>query len=465
MSDPNWGRTMHTIGKPMNVSINSMSKPQKIGWGSAAAVVVANMVGTGVFTSLGFQVEIVQNRYAILALWAVGGLNAMLGAFAYAELGTHLRRSGGEYHYLSSLYHPFLGYLSGWISVTVGFGASVALTAMAMGFYMAPFIHQNPTLLAFISIVALSLIHSFSIRQSSLIQNGLTILKVVLIVLLIVAGWYLPPAAEGSWQTCSTAPWSWDSTAFAVALVFVNYSYSGWNAAAYIVDEIRNPIRNLPRALIGGAAVVSVLYVLLQLSFLRQVPLEVLMQRVEVGHLAAESMFGAKIGGWFSVIIALLLASSLSAMVWVGPRITSSMAQDHENWRFFRAQNKQGIPVRAIWFQAIISLGLIMTGTFEQLLLYSGFILQLFNTLTIAGVFILRYKHPELKGYRSPLFPWLQLIFLAISVWMLIFLLIDKPLESMLGVANLAVGALTFFWGKKMSQWFYPKQAVGVKKQ
>ncbi|AEE51988.1 APC family permease [Haliscomenobacter hydrossis] len=448
----------------MNVSIDTMRKPQKIGWGSAAAVVVANMVGTGVFTSLGFQVDIVQNRYAILLLWALGGLNALLGAFAYAELGTHLRRSGGEYHYLSTLYHPFLGYLSGWISVTVGFGASVALTAMAMGFYMTPFLHQNPTFIAFISIVVLSLVHSFSIRQSSLVQNGLTILKVALIVLLIVAGWYLPPAAGESWQTGSNSPWIWDSAAFAVALVFVNYSYSGWNAAAYIVEEIRQPIRNLPRALIGGAAVVSVLYVLLQLSFLRQVPLEVLMKKVEVGHLAAESMFGATIGNWFSVIIALLLASSLSAMVWVGPRIIGSIAKDHENWRFFRTQNRHGIPVRAIWFQACISLVLILTGTFEQLLLYSGFILQLFNALTIAGVFILRYKFPELRGYRSPWFPWLQLIYLIISVWMLVFLLIDKPIESLLGLANLALGALTFFWGKKLSD-FYPKSEIEVKNQ
>jgi APA family basic amino acid/polyamine antiporter len=449
----------------MNVSIHSMQKPQKIGWGSAAAIVVANMVGTGVFTSLGFQVEMVQNRYAILALWAVGGLNALLGAFAYAELGTHLRRSGGEYHYLSTLYHPFLGYLSGWISITVGFGASLALTAMAMGFYMTPILHSDPKWIAFISIIVLSLIHSFSLRQSSLVQNGLTLLKVLLILLLIVAGWYLPPAAQDSWQSSATSPWVWNSTAFAVALVFVNYSYSGWNAAAYIVEEIRNPVRNLPRALIGGAAVVSVLYVLLQLSFLRQVPLEILLQKVEVGHLAAESMFGPKIGNWFSVSIALLLASSLSAMVWVGPRITSSMAKDHESWRFFRTQNRHGIPVRAVWFQAIISLGLILTGTFEQLLLYSGFILQLFNALTIAGVFILRYKFPELRGYRSPLFPWLQLIFLLISVWMLVFLLLDKPIESLLGVANLLVGALTFFWGKKVTQWFYPEVRVKVKSE
>jgi APA family basic amino acid/polyamine antiporter len=127
------------------------------------------------------------------------------------------------------------------------------------------------------------------------------------------------------------------------------------------------------------------------------------------------------------------------------------MAKDHENWHFFRVQNKHGIPVRAVWFQALISLGLILTGTFEQLLLYSGFILQLFNTLTIAGVFILRYKFPELHGYRSPLFPWLQLIFLLISVWMLVFLLLDKPIESLLGVANLAIGALTFFWGRKVN--------------
>jgi basic amino acid/polyamine antiporter, APA family len=269
----------------MNVSIHTMRKPQKIGWGSAAAVVVANMVGTGVFTSLGFQVGIVQNRYAILLLWALGGLNALLGAFAYAELGTHLRRSGGEYHYLSTLYHPFLGYLSGWISITVGFGASVALTAMAMGFYMTPFIDINPTFIAFASIIILSLVHSFSIRQSSLVQNGLTMLKVALILLLIVAGWYLPPAAKESWQSGADNPWIWDSSAFVVALVFVNYSYSGWNAAAYIVEEIRNPIRNLPRALIGGTAVVSVLYILLQLSFLRQVPLEVLMQKVEASSL------------------------------------------------------------------------------------------------------------------------------------------------------------------------------------
>lgn len=452
----------------MNVSINTMRKPQKIGWGSAAAVVVANMVGTGVFTSLGFQVGIVQNRYAILLLWALGGLNALLGAFAYAELGTHLRRSGGEYHYLSTLYHPFLGYLSGWISITVGFGASVALTAMAMGFYMTPFIDVNPTFIAFASIIILSLVHSFSIRQSSLVQNGLTMLKVALIVLLIVAGWYLPPAAKESWQSGADNPWIWDSSAFVVALVFVNYSYSGWNAAAYIVEEIRNPIRNLPRALIGGAAVVSVLYILLQLSFLRQVPLEVLMQKVEVGHLAAESMFGPAIGNWFSVIIALLLASSLSAMVWVGPRITGSMAKDHDNWSFFRIQNKHGIPVRAIWFQAIISLALILTGTFEQLLLYSGFILQLFNALTIAGVFILRYKFPELRGFRSPFFPWLQLVFLIISVWMLVFLLIDKPFESLLGIANLALGAITFFWGKKITHLFnryLPKRKVDVEKQ
>jgi basic amino acid/polyamine antiporter, APA family len=155
-------------------------------------------------------------------------------------------------------------------------------------------------------------------------------------------------------------------------------------------------------------------------------------------------------------------------MVWVGPRITGSMAKDHDNWSFFRIQNKHGIPVRAIWFQAIISLALILTGTFEQLLLYSGFILQLFNALTIAGVFILRYKFPELRGYRSPFFPWLQLVFLIISVWMLVFLLIDKPFESLLGIANLALGAITFFWGKKITHLFnryLPKRKVDVEKQ
>jgi basic amino acid/polyamine antiporter, APA family len=433
--------------QPMNLAINTLVK-QKIGWVSALAIVVANMVGTGVFTSLGLQVQQVPNTWAILLLWAFGGLTALLGAFAYAELGTHLRRSGGEYHFLSTLYHPFLGYLSGWVSVTVGFAASIALSSMAMGIYLSDLLNINPKVLAVLAILTLSFAHSGNLKRSSRVQIVLTALKILLILVFIVVGWYLP-AKTDHWEAHPTQSWEWSPAAFAIALVFVNYSYSGWNSAAYIVEEIKNPVRNLPRALIGGTVLVAILYILLQLSFLRQVPISAMINKVQIGELAANSMFGHQIGNWFSLGIALLLASGLSAMIWVGPRVIQSMGKDHQFWTFWQAENQQGVPVKAIGLLAALSIILCLTGGFEQLLIYSGFVLQLFNALTVAGVFILRTRFKHLKGYRSPLYPALQLIFLAGSAWMLAYLLIDKPLESMLGLANLALGALTFFWGWK----------------
>lgn len=427
---------------------------RKIGWISAGAIVIANMVGTGAFTSLGLQLQHLQNTGTILVIWIIGGIFSLFGAFSYAELGTRFPRSGGEYHFLSKIYHPFLGYLSGWISLTVGFAAAISLDAMAMGKYLEKYLEFPGHWLAISVIVVISIIHSSHIRQSSLFQNIFTLFKIGIIIALIIGGFTLasdsnaiqwsPPMGEEVFQP-----------AFAIALIYVTYAYSGWNAAAYIVGEIKQPSVNLPRALIGGTLLVGVLFVFLQLAFLNQVDIEAIRGKVEVGQIVAGAMFGDSWGKIISFFIAFLLIASIGAMIWVGPRVTRAMADDFKIWRFLAKDNKNGIPVRAIWLQSAISIVMVLTSSFEQVLLYSGFILQLFTTLTVAGVLIMRNRFTTLPNtYRSPLYPWLQYCYIFFSLWILAFLLYDKPKESLFGMLNLIVGAISYWWSRRFSEKF-----------
>lgn len=422
----------------------------KIGWVTAAAIVVANMVGTGAFTTLGFQLSYFSSTWAIMLLWVAGGVVALTGAFTYAEIATRLPRSGGEYHFLSKIYHPFLGYLSGWVSITVGFAAAISLAAMAIGSYLENFLPFSGRWIASLSIIIVAFVHSYDLKQSSRFQNILTAFKVLLVIGLISAGFILTPTEPNSFQ------WHgihiWDKVmqpAYAVSLVYVIYAFSGWNAAAYITDEIEDAPKNLPKALIWGTSLVSVLFILLQLAFLRQAPIEALQAKVEVGQVVSSIMFGETGGQVVSFLIAGLLIAGISAMIWVGSRVTRTMAEDHSMWQYFSGDNRKGVPVRALWLQAGISVFLVSTSSFEQVLLYSGFVLQLFTILTVFGLFKLRKNRVgEENAFLSPLFPWLQIVFLIFNVFVLTFLLIDKPFESMLGLLNLLAGAISYFWEK-----------------
>jgi APA family basic amino acid/polyamine antiporter len=408
------------------------------------------MIGTGVFTSLGFQLVETQNSWSILILWTLGGIIALAGAFSYAELGAYFKRSGGEYHYLSEVFHPIVGYLSGWVSISVGFSAPVALAAMAMGSYLFAAINIDPRISASAAIMLVTLIHSVNIDYSSRFQNIVTLFKVALIALFIVVGFVFasePNALNWSmaWKNELLMP------AFAVSLIFVTYSYTGWNAAAYIVDEISDVKRNLPRALIRGTLVVTVLYVLLQIAFLKHAEIEQLSGELEVGQIVAENLFGTTAGNLISMAIALFLVSSISAMIWVGPRVTMVMAEDHRLWNFLRQKNRNGIPVRAIWFQSAISLLMIWTGTFEQVLVYCGFILLLFGAMAVLSTFFLDRKQGGLV-YRNPTHPWFPIIFIAVSVWILVFLIYERPQESLLGLSNLILGLITYWISKKLEK-------------
>ena len=390
-----------------------MQQHRKIGWGSAAAIVVANMVGTGVFTTLGLQLKYLQNTWTILSVWIIGGAIALFGAFSYAELGARLPRSGGEYHFLSRIYHPLVGYLSGWISLTVGFSASIALAAMAMAIYIEPFFHISRQWIALFTICGIALAHSFSIRQSSVFQNSFTLLKLLLLIFLIWMGLERSPHEHAldwsnAWKTEIVQP------SYASLLVYVMYAFSGWNAASYIVEEINSPERNLPRALV-----------------------------------VTERMFGEQAGRIVSLLIALLLIASISAMTWVGPRVVRAMANDFQLWRFFGKDNERGIPVRAIWLQTAISSFMVLTSSFEKILLYSGFVLQFFTTLTVVGVMVLRYREGPPKGYRSPAYPLFQVLFLIFSIGLLVVLVKQEPENSLWGFVNVALGAGSYWWNRR----------------
>ena len=421
------------------------------------------MVGTGVFTSLGFQILGIQSGFALLMLWAVGGLIALCGAVSYGELAAAMPRSGGEYHYLGQIYHPALGFLSGWVSATVGFAAPTALAALALGQYAQsvwPFLatpllggssYTGATALAGGVVLLLAAVHGRSTRAGSRLQVAITALKVVVLVAFIGAG-----LVVGEGQPLRFAPdtTSWQallSPAFAVSLVYVSYAYSGWNAAVYLTGEIDEPQRNLSRILLTGTAVVLLLYVGLNYVFLRSTPLASLKGQVEVGFIAANSLFGLALGRLTGAVIAALLVSTISAMIFAGPRIVQTMGEDLPALRWLAARSAAGIPVRALVLQVGITLLFILKPDFKAVLVYAGFVLNLFTFLTVLGLFVLRWRQPQLpRPYRAWGYPFTPLLFLALSAWTLIFIIRDKPTESLYGLATVLSGLLVYLVAQKI---------------
>ena len=416
---------------------------QKIGWLTAMWLVVACMIGTGVFTSLGFQLMDVKNTYSIIILWVLGGIFALIGAFTYAELGTHFKESGGDYIFLSRIFHPFVGYLYAWTSLCVGFSAPIGIAAMAMISYLEPI---NPSIFntwfGIAMIIILTSVHSISIKRSGQVQDITTYIKVAFVIALIVIGFWVSPSGENaillddSWQKELLLP------GFAVSLIYVTYAYTGWNSAAYIIDEIREPIKNLPKALILGTILVTIIYVLLQLVLLKHASVDQLSGQVEVATISFSNLFGDSGVLWIGVFIGIQLIATISGYLWIGSRIIYAMAEEHPLWSKLVYKNKLDIPTRALWIQAVIAIALTLTGTFEQVLLYASFVLQLMGTLTIASLLWVKRKSGT---FMSPGRPYLQIVYILFSVWVLGYMFIEQPMESLMGLGIVAVGAISYF--------------------
>jgi APA family basic amino acid/polyamine antiporter len=318
---------------------------------------------------------------------------------------------------------------------------------MAMASYGKTFLGFGNSILFAISIVIiLSLIHSFQIRFGGSFQRVVTFLKIALILFFIVSG-----LSVNEHQPINIFPELGDwklmfSPVFAVSLIFVSYAFSGWNAAVYITDEIKNPIKNIPRSLILGTSIVVVLYFLLNFVFLYTTPLDQLNGVLEIGFISATNIFGEYGGRLMSLLITLLLISTVSAMIWIGPRVTMVMGEDYRLLRFLSKKNKNNVPVTAIWIQTSISIILIVSATFEKVLVYAGFIMNLFTLLAVIGLFILRYKKPDIdRPYKVIGFPITPLIFILLSLWTLTYLLVDRPIESLLGLLTVLIGLVIYF--------------------
>jgi basic amino acid/polyamine antiporter, APA family len=424
---------------------------KKISVVTATNLVVANMVGTGIFTSLGFQVAGITSDFAVIALWIVGGILALCGALSYAELATALPRSGGEYHYLSRIYHPSVGFLSGWISVVVGFPAPIALAGIAFGGYFKIFVPGiSPVLLSLLIIWIITLVHLLGIRVEEMFQNGSTFLKIGLILVLIVAGLLIANP-----QSLSMIPRAEDlkmllSRPFAVDLVYVMYAYSGWNAATYITEEVRNPAKNVPWALSIGTVAVTVLYLVLNYVFLLTTPRSVLSGQLEVGLLAGQAIFGPVGGKVVSLLIGLGLIATISAMAWIGPRITRRMAEDLPKLRVLGKTSTKGTPYAATVLQVIIATILVTTGTFETVLFYTQFSLLLSSFLAVLGLIILRIREPKLdRPYKVWGYPVIPIFFLAITLWMMLHVILDRPTESLLGLLTVIAGLIIYFFARE----------------
>ncbi len=424
----------------------TLSARSKIGFTTAVSLVIANMVGTGVFTSLGFQVLSITNIFAIIMLWVVGGIISLCGALVYGEIGTRYPDSGGEYNYLSKIYHPSIGFLAGWVSATVGFSAPIAMAAMALGTYVNGVIPGiNEKLLAVIVIMVITAIHSFNLKAGSLFQRVVTILKVAVIVFIILAGFF---SSDHQLITLAPGDAGWStvfSGAFAISLYWVTYSYSGWNAAAYMAGEIENPKRNLPRSLFLGTLVVTAMYVLLNFIFLYTTPIGEMAGKKEIGLIASTHIFGNTGGNIMGMVIAFLLVSAISAMVMAGPRVMEKMGKDVQLLNFLSITNKNGVPYISIFVQSIISIVLVLTAKFEFVLQFTSFSLNLFTFLTVLGIFVLSIRKDSQTSSRKLLLFFIPaIIFLVCQVWILFKGFEMKPNESALGMLNLAAGFV--FW-------------------
>ncbi len=423
---------------------------------TAIAVIVANMIGTGVFTSLGFQLIDIQTGFPIMLLWICGGVAALCGAASYAELGAALPRSGGEYNFLGRIYHPMAGFISGWVSATIGFAAPIAAVAIAFAIYALAALPGDygsglQKLLACTLVVLVTLVHGRNRTSSARFQTLFTTLKVGLILVFCLAGLLLVQTP----QTVSLTPQPGDnalitSGAFAISLIYVSYAYTGWNAATYISGELENPQRDLPRILITGTGLVMCLYVLLNYVFLYAAPVDAMVGKVEIGYIAAQYIFGETGARLAGGILSLLLISTVSAMTLAGPRALQVIGEDFYPLRLLGNTNAQSIPRNAIYFQSFIALLFILTSSFERIIVFAGAMLAFNSFLAVLGVFILRYKEPDLpRPYKTWGYPVVPLIYLSLTAFTLFYVVIKEPLTALFGLGLIAIGCVFYLTSRR----------------
>ncbi len=430
----------------------------------ATNIVIANMIGAGIFTTSGLLMTGLNDPVLMIALWIVGGIIALCGALSYGEIGAAMPGAGGEYLFLSKLYHPIFGFLSGWVSFMVGFSAPIAASALGFSEYFTRAVPVLPAwldntgimspgltnkLLAISIILIFTFIHYRGIKYGAKIQNILTILKVVLIVILLAAGF---SSGKGDFANFNEGgkvlPGLAGFKTIGLSLMWIMFAYSGWNASTYLGAEIKNPTKTLPLSLIYGTVIVIVLYLGLNILYVYSINPGEMKDVISVGGLAMGNLFGKPAEVLFSMLIAFALFSSLSAFIIIGPRVYYSMAKDG---LFFRSaakiHDRFKVPSNSIMLQCLIAVVLVLSGTFEQVLTYMGFALGIFPIMTVIGVWKLRKNNPEalrLKGFPVP-----QIIYIIAGLLILVLSFLERPMESSIAMLTVVVGIPAYYIFKR----------------
>ena len=427
-----------------------MSNRRTLSLTAASVTVVANMIGTGVFTTTGLMVAMGAGSGDILLGWLIGGIIALCGALCYGEIGANMPHSGGEYYYLSRLLHPALGFMSGAVSLVVGFAAPIAASSIALNLYVATVMPGWPiSIMAALTVVVLALLHGLDVHLGSRFQTVITFVKVGLIIVFIGSVFVTAPAAApGLFQI---QPTFLLSSPFAIVLVFVAFAYAGWNASAYIGTELKTPSRTLPRSLLIGTTLVTLLYILLNLSYLMVVSTKELAGVEQVGYLVASRLWGPGVAEVVSMLIALTLLCPISAMLMVGPRIAEAMSRDGFLPPSLSRLNRRNVPSRAVALQASLAALIALTSSFGGLLIYIGFTLNIFAALTVISLFRLRYENRAIikvcVGY-----PVTPIVFLIFTLWMTVWSIREQPAATLAGIGTLVIGFLLYLFRARQAR-------------
>ena len=414
---------------------------QKYSKSVAINVVIANMIGTGVFTSLGYQTGSIPSWFSIMVLWCLGALISLFGALVYSEIATRIKKSGGEYTYLSEIYYPWLGFIAGWISFIVGFAAPIAAVAIAIGSYTTDIFNISYDIIASLVIVFIGSIHLFGIKTGGWFQNIATRFKILLIFFLIFLPIFLLIFGDFTRSEVIFNPFNngvsdFDlifSSDFAISLVWVCFAYSGWNASVYFADKIENPSKNIPYSLIIGTLFVSILYLILNSAFLFSVNFDELTGKTDIANVYLKSIFSENIAESFSLIFGFALLSSLSSLFIAGPSVLETMGKDYESLKLFNKKNRYNSPYFSILSFIIFSIFLIQTASFEEIIQYIGVCLSFFSVLVVMGLSILRKKNIEKGVFKLPFANLISALFVIINLWM-IYHLISNDLRILLYV-------------------------------
>lgn len=389
-------------------------------------------------------------------LWIMGGIMALCGAASYAELGASLPRSGGEYNFLGRIYHPIAGFVSGWVSATIGFAAPIAAISMAFGAFTIKAVPGIPSgwekPLAIGLVLFVTFFHGRKRKGSSRLQTSTTLLKVVLVfIFCLTALAFVPNPQPVRLLPVASDLSTFMSPAFAVALIYVSFSYTGWNAATYISGELEHPQRDLPKVLIFGTGFVMCMYVLLNFVFLKVAPIEAMVGQKEIGYIAANAAFGDLGGRLTAAMLALVLISSVSAMTLAGPRALHAIGEDFSALKLLARTNDDGVPFIAIWLQSAIAVTFILTSSFKFIMVFAGAMLAFNSFIAVFGVFVLRWREPDLpRPYKTWAYPLTPIIFLTITGFTLIYTAQKNPKEAIFGLSVIIAGVVFYFISKAL---------------